>query len=226
VGAIGALQLARLLASPLPQFWTGTESSPEGPALVAERGPELAVDPSGRLVVYQEPQITYLKKGTRIYDNPATEQILREGRTLPAIQLSVVPQAVAGGLVKSNRPAAALAPMPSVSGIPVAAEEHRLQPKGAAGSLTRFIGALIPLTQVYRDVLRAQESDRQALLQRSLPDRAGTEVRLLRGELVAAITELTQMKKILKDIRSKSGVHIHNAPGVESTADFRRLMKE
>lgn len=75
IGAIGAIQLAVAISKPIPQFFKGTESSPEGLAVVGEKGRELAIDPSGSAKMYDKPQITYLKKGTRIFNNEDTEKI-------------------------------------------------------------------------------------------------------------------------------------------------------
>jgi len=74
---ITAAQLVGLLATPLPKFWTGTESSPEGFAEVAEKGPELAVDPKGNTRLYEKHSLTYLMKGTKVYSADATRDIMR-----------------------------------------------------------------------------------------------------------------------------------------------------
>ena len=70
-GVEGAAQLAVALAQPLPKFWTGTKSSPEGPAWVGERGTELLRYPSGELR-YTPPSatLTYLPNGTEVISNP------------------------------------------------------------------------------------------------------------------------------------------------------------
>lgn len=78
VGVIGALQLATVLARPIPQFFKGTESSPAGPAWVAERGPELAVNPKGELTYYTKPQIVNLEKGTKIKTATETSQLMKD----------------------------------------------------------------------------------------------------------------------------------------------------
>lgn len=78
VGAMGAIQLATVLAKPLPQFYKGTNYAPEGPAWVAEKGPELR-ESKGKLYLYTEPQITPLKRGDKIYTAEETSRILAEG---------------------------------------------------------------------------------------------------------------------------------------------------
>lgn len=71
VGAIGALQVARIAAAPIPQvpgFEKGTLDSPEGYAMVNEREPELVVDPAGKLRVVNKGKeaLTYLEKGSKV----------------------------------------------------------------------------------------------------------------------------------------------------------------
>lgn len=77
IGAIGAAQIATVLAQPLPRFFTGTASSPEGFAHVGEKGTELMVDPSGKLMLTpNRDTVTYLQKGTQIIDAAKTKNIL------------------------------------------------------------------------------------------------------------------------------------------------------
>lgn len=68
--ALGAVELATLLATPLPKFEKGTKSSPEGWAHVGERGPELMIDPSGKMSLTPGTDtLTYLQKGTQVIPN-------------------------------------------------------------------------------------------------------------------------------------------------------------
>lgn len=77
IGAIGAAQIASVLAQPLPRFFTGTESSPEGFAHIGEKGAELMVTPDGKLTMSPKTDtITYLQKGTKIFDADKTKAIL------------------------------------------------------------------------------------------------------------------------------------------------------
>lgn len=78
VAVTGALQLASVLAQPLPAFWKGTENSPEGFALVGERGRELIISPSGETSIADGPTVAYLEKGSQVKNNAATESILRD----------------------------------------------------------------------------------------------------------------------------------------------------
>lgn len=76
-GATGAVQLATVLATPIPKFWTGTNYSPEGLAIVGERGPELMIDPSGSVGLSPgSDTLTYLNKGTKIIDADRTKALL------------------------------------------------------------------------------------------------------------------------------------------------------
>jgi hypothetical protein len=50
IGTIGALQLARAIAAPLPKFEFGTDDAPGGLALVSEKRRELVITPDGRMM--------------------------------------------------------------------------------------------------------------------------------------------------------------------------------
>jgi hypothetical protein len=78
VAATGALQLARILAAPIPQYFTGTRYSQEGPAFVAERGPELEFSPSGDVRLHTTPSVANLERGSRIVDAPTTRHMLQK----------------------------------------------------------------------------------------------------------------------------------------------------
>lgn len=73
--AIGAVQLAAALAKPLPQFYKGTDNAPEGPAWVAERGPEIH-ESKGRMTLIPNKTIMPLSKGDKIYTAAETRAIL------------------------------------------------------------------------------------------------------------------------------------------------------
>jgi len=89
VGAIGAAQLGTALAAPLPRFFTGTESSPEGFAHVGEKGTELMVDPRGNLMMTpNRDTVTYLEKGTQIFDAAKTRNIMANASMSGAKEMS------------------------------------------------------------------------------------------------------------------------------------------
>jgi hypothetical protein len=74
--ASGAGALVSLLATPIPKFFKGTDHSPEGLAEVAEQGPELAVDASGKAKVYDKHTLTYLSRGTKIFPADVTKAMI------------------------------------------------------------------------------------------------------------------------------------------------------
>lgn len=55
IGTLGALQLARAIAAPLPKFEHGTDDAPGGLALVSEKRRELVITPQGQ--VMQTPSV-------------------------------------------------------------------------------------------------------------------------------------------------------------------------
>lgn len=78
VGALGAIQIAKILATQIPAYWTGIESSPKGPALVGDRGREIVFDrKTNKAKMYDTPTVTFLNEGTKVYDNADTERIMR-----------------------------------------------------------------------------------------------------------------------------------------------------
>jgi hypothetical protein len=79
-----AIQAAFIAAQPLPKFRHGTKHSPEGYAIVDEAGPELIIDPSGRLKEIggdQGPRITHLQYGSKVIPAPETKSILKDIET-------------------------------------------------------------------------------------------------------------------------------------------------
>lgn len=76
-GVLGAVQLATVLAKPLPQFFKGTDNAPEGFAWVAEKGPELR-ESKGKTIYYDKPQIAYLNQGDKIHTAEQTQKILAQ----------------------------------------------------------------------------------------------------------------------------------------------------
>ena len=67
-GITGALQLAKAIATPLPQFADGTEDAPGGWAITDERGPEGYELPDGRKFIGSNdgPTLRYLPKHTKV----------------------------------------------------------------------------------------------------------------------------------------------------------------
>ena len=92
--ALGALQLAAIASQPIPQFFKGTDSAPDGLISVGERGRELIETKSGKRFMANNPTITSGLAGAKIYTNTETERIMR-GSGYDSIDLREV--------VESNR---------------------------------------------------------------------------------------------------------------------------
>jgi hypothetical protein len=71
VGALGAAQLARAIAAPLPQYEHGTEDHPGGPAIVSEKGIEGIKEPGKPMYLTKTstPTIMDLPKHTKVIPN-------------------------------------------------------------------------------------------------------------------------------------------------------------
>lgn len=70
IGALSAIQIAAILATPIPKYAKGTESSPEGLAYVGEKGTEGRINPDGSFELTPDSAtLTYLEKGTKIIPN-------------------------------------------------------------------------------------------------------------------------------------------------------------
>jgi hypothetical protein len=80
VAALGALQIAAVLAKPIPQFAKGTMNSPEGLAIVNELGPEFIQDKDGkvRMINTDGPTLTYLKGGSKVFPADVSEKMLKD----------------------------------------------------------------------------------------------------------------------------------------------------
>lgn len=75
--ALGVLQIATIAAKPIPQFEKGTQFSPEGLAIVGEKGPELKIEPSGKTSLTPGvPTLDYLKAGTKIIPYKETMRMI------------------------------------------------------------------------------------------------------------------------------------------------------
>lgn len=77
---LGGIQIAAIQSQPIPQFYKGTESAPDGVISVAEKGHELVTTKSGKTLLVNEPSIMSGLKGARIYSKEETDTILASGR--------------------------------------------------------------------------------------------------------------------------------------------------
>lgn len=65
-GSIGAVQLAKVIATPIPQYEFGVDNHPGGPAEVAEKRPEVIMEPGKKPYIVSEHSILNLAKGTKV----------------------------------------------------------------------------------------------------------------------------------------------------------------
>lgn len=78
---LGAIQTAVVLATPIPQFYAGTENAPKGVISFAERGQEMVQTKSGQMFLATQPTIASGLEGAKIYTNKETERILSSKNT-------------------------------------------------------------------------------------------------------------------------------------------------
>lgn len=78
IGILGLAQAAVVIARPIPAFAKGVKSSPEGPAIVGEKGSELLIDKQGHIgLTPGKESLAYLEKGTQVVPADITSQLLR-----------------------------------------------------------------------------------------------------------------------------------------------------
>jgi tape measure domain-containing protein len=89
VAATGAIQAGLILARPIPQFFKGTESSPEGFAWVGERGREGKLTPDGKFsVIPGGAHVDYLERGTKIIPNHQLDDFINKEIVTPNMAVS------------------------------------------------------------------------------------------------------------------------------------------
>jgi len=77
--ALAGIQMVAIAAQPIPQFFKGTQSAPDGLISVGEKGRELIQTRSGNLLMAKDRTITAGLKGARIFSNAETEAIMSRG---------------------------------------------------------------------------------------------------------------------------------------------------
>lgn len=77
-----AAQLAIVIATPVPSFEKGTDNAPEGTAELAEAGREIIEEPSGKMMIAEKRGLYHLKKGSKVYTNAQTEEMLRQNKSI------------------------------------------------------------------------------------------------------------------------------------------------
>lgn len=74
---LGAIQIGVIASQPIPQFFKGTKSAPDGLISVAEKGQEMIKTRSGKILMATRPTLLSGMKGATIYSNKETEEILK-----------------------------------------------------------------------------------------------------------------------------------------------------
>jgi len=69
VAALGAAQIAAVLAKPIPKYSKGTESHAGGPALVAEDRPEVIEEPNKNPYIVHKRSVLDLARGTKVHSS-------------------------------------------------------------------------------------------------------------------------------------------------------------
>ena len=88
VGAFGIAQGVLVARQQVPQFYKGTDSSPEGWAHIGERGTELMVKPDGTAQLTPPTDtLAYLDKGTKIYNARETKSILSGQKGIDSMKI-------------------------------------------------------------------------------------------------------------------------------------------
>ena len=77
--AQGAIQAAIVASRPIPEFYKGTDYSPEGLAFVGERGAELIEYPDGTQRIAAEKTLEYLPEGTKVKTAEQTRALMNDG---------------------------------------------------------------------------------------------------------------------------------------------------
>jgi hypothetical protein len=89
-GIAGAAKIAQAIATPLPQFAKGTEHSPEGYAIVGEKGTELVTEPSGKSwLTPAKDTVAYLKKGSKVTTNEKLMEMVKNSAYVEMANLNM-----------------------------------------------------------------------------------------------------------------------------------------
>lgn len=66
IGAIGAVQIAKVLATPIPKYADGTDNHPGGMAIYGEAGAEMVKEPGKNPYIVDQATLGLLPKGTKV----------------------------------------------------------------------------------------------------------------------------------------------------------------
>lgn len=79
VGIFGALRTAKIAATPIPEYWKGTDSAKGGVSWVGERGSEIVETPDGsQYLTPSKATLVDLPKGSKVMDAVTTSRILND----------------------------------------------------------------------------------------------------------------------------------------------------
>ena len=79
VGALGAVQIAMVLAQKPPEYWTGTDNAEAGLAWTQERGAEIVTDKKGNIKDFgssKGAKLTMMESGDKVYNAEATKRMM------------------------------------------------------------------------------------------------------------------------------------------------------
>lgn len=80
IAGIGAIQTAAVIATPIPQYFKGTENHPGGLAEIAEYRPEVVIEPGKKPYVVSQHQVVDLPRGTEVVPSlDDYKKMLRKG---------------------------------------------------------------------------------------------------------------------------------------------------
>lgn len=78
IGAIGAVQLAKTIATPIPKYADGTSNHPGGLAIFGEAGPEVVKEPGKDAYLVNQATLSALPKGTKVTPMDQINQVMME----------------------------------------------------------------------------------------------------------------------------------------------------
>lgn len=78
IGAIGAVQLAKTIATPIPKYADGTSNHPGGLAIYGEAGPEVVKEPGKDAYLVNQATLSALPKGTKVTPMDQINQVMME----------------------------------------------------------------------------------------------------------------------------------------------------
>lgn len=78
IAALGAVQLAKVIATPIPKYADGTDNHPGGLAIFGEAGPEIVKEPGKEAYLVNQATLGALPKGTKVTPTDQINQVMME----------------------------------------------------------------------------------------------------------------------------------------------------